>query len=276
MSIQILKPSTNVQPPQWPGSQHEASSTLFPNHNVKTASGEALKGLHAKTSTLENPISPTGWNYVDGPRVSILIPQVDIAGGKSTGKGLWGYVTYIPRKIWSLFASSSPNKFNVPQGKYLIINRANRAPLKDKWKLGQTFEFPGRAYNLTINEEIGSSSKAAALTAAHELGIEEKDNERLGAKLLAQNVSAAAGNTSLIYDFYSANLQEEDINKLIDANGAELDTDTGVVKINRKCDGGIIDGLELVPVEKAKDYFKAREEAKDSVAASTYAALNLI
>jgi hypothetical protein len=275
VSIQVLKPAVNIEPSKWPGSQHEASSILFQNHNIKTASGEALKGLHAKESSSANPINPSGWNYIDAPRVSILIPQVEIAGS-GTGKGLLGYITYIPRMIYRIVAGSSKNKFAVPGGKYLVINRANRAPMKDKWQLGQTYEFPGRAYNLKTDEVIGESSKAAALTAAHELGVEEKDTERLGAKLLASNVSACAGNSSLIYDFYSANLAEDDVNKLIDANGAELDTDTGIVKINRKCDGGIIDGLELVPVDRAKEYFKNREAAKDSIASTTYAALDLL
>lgn len=275
MALKTLNSVSPGQPNTWPGSQHEASSTLFENHTVKSATGDALKGLHAKTSTLENPLSPKAWNYVDAPRVSILVPKLTIAGAGTSAKGLWGYITYIPRSIYSAFFTSK-NKFEIPKGNYLLINRANRAPIKDKWQLGQCYEFPGRAYNLKMNEEIGDSAKAAAMTALHELGVVENDQEKLSLKPLAQNISACAGNNSLIYDFYSAEVKEEDINKLVEQFGAELDDETGVVKINRKCDGGIIDGLELIPADRAKEYFKNRETAKDSIASTTYAALELV
>lgn len=272
MSIQVLNPAKERPASEWPGSQHEASSTLFPNHPIKTASGEALKGLHAKSSTTQSPASVQGWNYIDGPRVSIVIPKVAIAG-TSSGSGIMGYITYIPRKLWSMIFGGK-NKFAIPSGEYLLINRANRAPLKDKWQLGQTYEFPGRAYKLEINSEIKDPAEAAALTATHELGIDQAQSPAM--TKLAENVSASAGNSSLIYDFYSTQIQENDINKLIEDFGADLDTDTGVVSIHRKCDGGIIDGIELIPVNKMQEYLKQKESDKASVAASTYAALKLL
>lgn len=269
----ILNTSKKIEPPSWPGSQHEESSVLFEKHKIKTAtSEEALRGLHTKTSSLEKPVQPAGWNYVEAPRVSILIPQVDI-GKPNLKSGFINYLINLPKTIYRIiFGKKTQNKYKIPEGRYLIINRANRAPLKDKWKLEETYEFPGRAYKLKMDEEIKTSSEAAALTAAHELGTEEN----LKLEQLAKNVSACGGNNSLIYDFYSAKLKEKDINQLVETNGAELDSTNGVIKINRKCDGGIIDGIELVPLNHAMKYFKELEQTNKSIASTTYAALKLL
>lgn len=243
MAIQSLHSVAPKQPGDWAGSKHPKYRILFEKHPIKTATGDALRGLHSMHSTLENPIGLAAWNYVDAPKVSILIPKVRI---------------------------EESNPYKLPAGEYLLVNRQNRAPVRDKWKVDYTYEFPGRAYRASY-EEIKDPDEAARVTAREEFGM-----NNASVKKLATNVTASAGNSSLVYDFYGVELKPENIDALVQEFGAELDTETGVVRIDRKCDAGIVDGIELVPAASAQQYFKTRESQNQAIAATTYAGLNLI
>jgi hypothetical protein len=79
----------------------------------------------------------------------------------------------------------------------------------------------------------------------------------------------------MLHRVSAVKLPEDHINKLIDEWGASYEADTGVIKIARPCDGGIIQGIELIPKAKVQDYLDQKAKEGNAIAESTYAALHL-
>ncbi len=234
--VKIAEPQRKVGPEATAGSK--LTDDLFTSLELKeTRDSAALQGLFKPDG-----VQPQSWKYLKAAHVGISVPTVKIKS----------------------------NDLGIAKGQYVLMARSRRSPIKAEHGLNFSYEFSGRAIK-NEQEEYKNIEEATKAAMKKELGQEDADIT--GFKELAKNVSASAGSSSQIFSFYSMQVQHDSIVKLIKEFGADLDQDSGVIRINRQSDGGIIDGLELVPLKGAKAYLKSREDDKDSVAATTYTAL---
>mgnify|MGYP001318416742 CR=1 FL=1 len=261
-SVQIPSPKI-IEPTEWAGSTHAQCDILFDKANQTTlAKPESLEGLHAvaptsnlnrddktpqEISTLANPVKPAGYRYVEGPEVSINSVSVKI---------------------------KEENPYNIPPGEYILINKANRTPMKEKGKK-ETYEFPGRVWQENGDEAMQNELDRQKTLLVQELGMTPEEANQVKAQPLINNLAPAAGNSSMIQRVNAMEIPQTHITKLISKFGGSYDKENGVVTISRKCDGGIIEGMELIPRKKALEYLKQKAKDGYAIASNTFAGLLL-
>jgi hypothetical protein len=251
-----------IEPVNWSGSTHAQRDVMFQGANrLVFARPESLKGIHAVAntsnynkddqtpqlvSTLANPVEPCTYQYVAGPEVSINQVTTTIAD----------------------------NEFNIPAGEYFLINRANRTPMRERG-LKDTYEFPGRVWKSNGEDAIEVEEIRQKVLLTSELDLTESEAQKLKTKPLIENLAPAAGNSSMIQRISEVEIPQSCIMRLVKKYGATFDTENQVVKISRKCDGGIIQGLEMIPKDKIIKYLSEKSKDGNAIASSTYAGLSL-